>query len=315
MPESDVRARNRRGRPRASPQINCMSKMRYQQLPYFSRRMHARGRKLILNASNSSGRVAPSNTRSTLRSHLGCNRSYSSTSTNLQPGGNDRGNTSFTPSRAFPQYSIYGDDALLTVKPLLPTFKLAASNGVALDRKGKIMMVFTPRTPPTGSSTGAQAAAAGGFRWQEQITIALTVEEVGLLVNQLPSYEVEVCRDGPRPGSAVEEGTGNMEYGMNRFSAAQISDAPDKVLTVTPGDGATVSFKIDFVRDGVGGQISPVDDNSHNAPLEVVAQAGEFEVVKRILESSVPYLLGWTTMMDIGVASMMRIGFNGGENH
>lgn len=276
-----------------------------------SRSVAAGGRHLISSSSKSNG------TNSSLPLQvLGSaplsrsNRSYSFTPTNLQYYGGSDGGNSYTASRAFPQYSIFGDDALLTVKPLLPTFKPATSDGVALDRKGKIMMSFTPRVD-SGGTTG------GGFRWQDQITIALAVEEVGLLINQLPSYEVEICRGGPRPGTT--EGTGNMEYGMNSGAAqegggVQISDAPDKVLTARPGDGATVSFKIDFVRDGVGGQISPVDDNSQHAPLEVVVQAGEFEVLKRIMESSIPYLLGWTSMMDIGVASMMRSGFNGGGN-
>jgi len=247
------------------------------------------------------------------RKSNGSNCRYSSTPTIRQyfDGGNTPSRpSSYTPSRAFPQYTIFGDDALLSVKPLLPTFKPASRDGVALDRKGKIMMAFTPRLDSDGSGVG-------GFRWDDQITIALAVEEVGLLINQLPSYEVEICRDGPRPGTT--EGTGNMQYGMNSGAAqegggVQISDAPDKVLTARPGEGATVSFKIDFVRDGVGGQISPVDNNSHHAPLEVVVQAGEFEVLKRIMESSIPYLLGWTSMMDIGIASMMRSGSDGGGN-
>ena len=129
--------------------------------------------------------------------------------------------------------------------------------------------------------------------------MALTVEEVGLLVNQLPMHEVEISRSGNNQG-----GRGGGEYSL--APEPEISDAPDKVLTVTPGDGATVTFALDFVRDGVGGQISPLEENSRHAPMEVVAQAGDFEVLKRLMETSIPQLLGWNNMMDIAIESMMK---------
>ena len=130
--------------------------------------------------------------------------------------------------------------------------------------------------------------------------MALTVEEGGLLVNQLPMHEVEISRSG----NSNQGGRGGGEYSL--APEPEISDAPDKVLTVTPGDGATVTFTLDFVRDGVGGQLSPLEDNSRHAPMEVVAQAGDFEVLKRLMEASIPQLLGWNNMMDIAIESMMK---------
>ena len=99
---------------------------------------------------------------------------------------------------------------------------------------------------------------------------------------------------------------------MKFIYTAEVSDAPDKVLTAAPGEGATVSFTLDFVRDGVGAQLSPLDDNSRHAPLTVVAQAGDFEVFRRLMEASIPQLLGWNTMMDIGVQSMIHRSGSGG---
>lgn len=229
-------------------------------------------------------------------------RPYSATAGAFQSSqyyGGDGGGGVGTPSRAFPSYSIFGTDALLTMKPLLPTFKPAGGDGVALDRRGKMMLSFTP------SAAGSDGGGSGNWLWQEQLSIALTVEEVGLLVNQLPMHEVEISRSGNNQG-----GRGGGEYSL--APEPEISDAPDKVLTATPGDGATVTFTLDFVRDGVGGQLSPLEENSRHAPMEVVAQAGDFEVLKRLMETSIPQLLGWNSMMDIGVQSMINRGSGGG---
>lgn len=229
-------------------------------------------------------------------------RPYSATASAFQSsqyygGGGGGGGT---PSRAFPSYSIFGTDALLTMKPMLPSFKPAGGDGVALDRRGRMMLSFTP------SSAGSDGQGSGNWLWQEQLTMALTVEEVGLLVNQLPMHEVEISRSG----NNNQGGRGGGEYSL--APEPEISDAPDKVLTVTPGDGATVTFTLDFVRDGVGGQLSPLEENSHHAPMEVVAQAGDFEVLKRLMETSIPQLLGWNNMMDIAIESMMKSGGGGG---
>jgi len=236
-------------------------------------------------------------------------RPYSATAGAFQSsqyyGGGGGGGGGGAPSRAFPSYSIFGTDALLTLKPLLPTFKPAGGDGVALDRRGKMMLSFTP-------SAGGGDSGGGNWKWQEQLTMALTVEEVGLLVNQLPMHAVEISRAGSN--QMQSRGVGGGEYSL--APEAEVSDAPDKVLTVTPGEGATVTFAIDFVRDGVGGQISPLDENSRHAPMEVVAQAGDFQVCKHLMEASIPQLLGWNSMMDIGVQSMIsRSGGGGGGGY
>ena len=156
-------------------------------------------------------------------------------------------------NRAFPQYSVYGSESLLTIKPLLPSFKPAGGDGIALDKRGKIMLGFTP-----AASDGTR------FLWDQQIQMALSVEEVGLIVNQLPAHPVELSRSGSQGEGGTAEGT--------------MTGVPDKVLTISPGEGAMVTFALDYVLDGVGGQISQLDTNSVNAPMEVIAQAGEFEV-------------------------------------
>jgi hypothetical protein len=49
-------------------------------------------------------------------------------------------------------------------------------------------------------------------------------------------------------------------------------------------------------------------------PLEVMIQAGEFEVLKSIFQTSIPYILGWNTTMDIASAAAMSKGMSGGGN-
>lgn len=49
-------------------------------------------------------------------------------------------------------------------------------------------------------------------------------------------------------------------------------------------------------------------------PIEVTLQAGEWEVFKSIFQTSIPYLLGWNTTMDIASAAAMTKGMSGGGN-
>jgi hypothetical protein len=46
--------------------------------------------------------------------------------------------------------------------------------------------------------------------------------------------------------------------------------------------------------------------------LNVTLQAGEFEVVKSIFQSSIPYLLGWNATMDLATAAAISKGVTGG---
>ena len=47
-------------------------------------------------------------------------------------------------------------------------------------------------------------------------------------------------------------------------------------------------------------------------PLEITVQAGEVEVFKSICQTSIPYLLGWNTCMDIASAAAISKGLGGG---
>jgi hypothetical protein len=140
------------------------------------------------------------------------------------------------PRRGFPQYTIFGPDSALSIRGAMPQFRRAGSDGVSVERRGKLILEWIPR-----NNTGA------GFAWNDKTIFSLSVEEVGLLVSQLPNNSVELSHptytsDGEAKASPV------MQMG---------GDVIEKVFTVEPGDGSTLKFKVDYMMGGVGGQTPP----------------------------------------------------------
>lgn len=78
---------------------------------------------------------------------------------------------------------------------------------------------------------------------------SLSVEEVGLLLSQLPGSSVELSHHTwSEDASAAEK-----QHGFEQLSG----DAVEKVMTIEPGEGATLTFKIDYMKGGLGGQTPP----------------------------------------------------------
>lgn len=157
------------------------------------------------------------------------------------------------PRRGFPQYSIFGPDSALSVKAILPYFKRAGHDGVAVERRGKLVIEFVPR-----NTTGT------GFAWGDKTSFSLSVEELGLCLSQLPGSGVELSHATyAARGSGIEDGAmydGEMlDGGVPPASGVtQVAGDPvEKVLTIEPGEGATLKFKVDFMKGGVGGQTPP----------------------------------------------------------
>lgn len=169
---------------------------------------------------------------------------------------------------------------------MLPQFRRAGRDGVSVERRGKLALEMIPR-----NNTGA------GFAWSDKTAIHLSVEEVGLLLSQLPGNEVELAHPVQVPKAADE-------------TAETAGERMEKVLTIVPGEGTTLTFKLDFVKDGVGGQAAPGSEGLSSIPLEMTVQAGEFEVLKSVWSTSIPYLLGWNTCMDVASASAMTRGLS-----
>jgi len=126
----------------------------------------------------------------------------------------------------------------------------------------------------------------------EQFRFALSVEEVGLLIDQLPNHEVQLSRSGD-PSSPIADYT------------AEQTIMPTKILRVAPIEGGAVSFAINYeLNAGVGG----ISDNKgrpvNNA--QVVAQRGEFVVMRELMRTSIPSLVSWSHMLEISMRNRIE---------
>lgn len=168
---------------------------------------------------------------------------------------------------------------MLNVKTMLPKFRIFGRGvlGADFNKPGRLLLEWVPRS------------ADGKADRDHIIRFGLSPEECGFVLDQLPkSQEVFFLRRIP----SDKDG-----YGSGPPSN------PDKVLYITPGQGGMVSFKVDFELDGVGGQVSGGLNGQPDliGPLEVVVQAGEFQVILSLIQSSLPYLTGWTTSMEVAL--------------
>lgn len=137
--------------------------------------------------------------------------------------------SSFPPGirTAYPQYTVLGPENMLTVKLIMPGYRMARGNALIVDykRKGRMLFEFTPRD------------SLGKFSYDDKAAMGLSVEEVGLLCNQLPQYEVEIVRN-PSQYQDAEGGVG-IAGGVVTSTA---SDVPLKSMKFSPGEGSSVRF-------------------------------------------------------------------------
>lgn len=122
------------------------------------------------------------------------------------------------------------------------------------------------------------------------IRFALSAEESGLALDQMPDHAVEFSRKQ----GAYESGS----------TAPELT--PDKVLRIAPVEGGGVSFKVDYELDGVGGHTY----ESSTGPMEVVAQRGEYVVIRQLILSSIPVLTGWSTLTEAGLQHALHMASN-----
>jgi hypothetical protein len=151
--------------------------------------------------------------------------------------------------------------------------------------------MYNPRSSHALSPSHTVSPILGGVNRDSQLRFGLSPEEVGLILDQLPNHPVELARRVP-PGG---------ENGGGSIGGVMSEDTPDKVLRITPGAGGSVSFRIDYEKDGVGGQSPAYGEDHASGPLEVTAQLGEVQVVREIIRSSIPALVGWTTMLEVAM--------------
>lgn len=184
------------------------------------------------------------------------------------------------PLKAYPQYNIFGESCMLAVKLMPPTFRYLPSNTLVMDgnKKGRLLLEWIPRNAD-GSVTRDRDAV---------IRFALSPEEVGLLMHQLPRQQmVEFVRRPASPDGVVAN------------SSSFATNAPHKVCRVIPSEAdGSVNWVLDLEVDGVGSQPGPA---GLQVPLSVAAQAGEVQVMLQLFRTSLPVLAGWSTLMDVAM--------------
>jgi hypothetical protein len=138
----------------------------------------------------------------------------------------------------------------------------------------------------------ARLSLAGSFSKDSNLRFALSAEEIGLIIHQLPlQQDVELIRYASYNNSNTS------------FSGAVSDDLPDKVLRIIPGEAGSVSYKVSFERGGLA--VDTAYENGEQVaatgPLEVVAQLGEQVVMLELMRYSIPYLTGWSTFVDMSL--------------
>eukprot|EP00970_Alexandrium_tamarense_P017410 scaffold9505_cov202-Alexandrium_tamarense.AAC.6 len=192
----------------------------------------------------------------TSQNHPSQHHVTSTTLANNQPSRRTFSSMGMMPRRGFPQYTVFGPDSALSVRAVLPNFKRAGTDGISVDRRGKIVLEFVPRNP-----------SGAGFQWADKTTFSMSVEEVGLFVSQLPQSGIELSHSLHYGGY----GSGGEEDGGGSGGAKIASgDMIEKVLTVEPGEASSVKFKIDYMKNGVGGQTPPGPDSEDKLPVSTL---------------------------------------------
>jgi hypothetical protein len=166
---------------------------------------------------------------------------------------------------------------------------------------------------------------------ESQLRFGLSAEEVGLMLDQLPANIVEFSRRPPTT-TGYAGATQQSEFGAIAATNTNTADMPDKVFRITPGEGGSVSFLIDHELNGVSvpppsstasvsndyavvSASSSTTTTTTSGPLEVVVQLGEFAVIKELLRSSIPVLVGWNTMVEIAMQRSFESMQNGNTNY
>jgi hypothetical protein len=144
------------------------------------------------------------------------------------------------------------------------------------------------------------------------VVFGVSAEEAGLILQQLPEHSVELLRKADRSNMSAPAGK------ISSFSSISAdvtpTGAPDKVLRITPAVGGTISFEVDFEKDGVSHSSTFGGEGGFppgiSGPLAVTVQLGEFQVLRELLRSSIPKLLGWDIMTDVAIERMIDEAIN-----
>mmetsp|Transcript_25484 Transcript_25484/g.59793 ORF Transcript_25484/g.59793 Transcript_25484/m.59793 type:complete len:205 (-) Transcript_25484:153-767(-) len=176
------------------------------------------------------------------------------------------------------------------MKLLTPKFEITRNTLTLPPRsRGRLLLEWTPRDNE-GRIIQDQEA---------KMSFALSAEEAGLVLDQLPENPVEIRR-APQQNPMLTQDP-------DAVDANQPPQQIDKVCRITPKEAGLVEFKCDFELDGVGAQRPAYGDKSAQGPMAVSVQAGEFQVMREIMRTSLPILVGWQTMVGLSLENFYNM--------
>lgn len=186
--------------------------------------------------------------------------------------------------KAYPEYALYRDHCALKFKPLPPIFHQAGRNGIAVSRRGSILLEFTPKIK-------------GEYMWKKSMLIALDMEEVGNLLSLFnPTLEVK------QPLIFMRRQLDDESEVYNNIEEKK----PSKALEVS-SDGRLVSFHLGFFLDGKGGQIPPPGEPCQDVTsIKIELTPGEWVVLSNLMKSSIPHISGWKKMQEINTENAVN---------
>jgi len=185
---------------------------------------------------------------------------------------NSKGPLMQATQRFYPQYTVFHSSCALTFKSILPEFKRSGPSGnIAVHRKGRFLLEFSPRHSTNkrednayyASTTYDGPSSTHVTEWNQSLSIALNTEEIGQLICDLKNGKE--C---------------NIYHNSN----------PDTV-------SKTFQAKPSVVEEGSYKFILTVGEGSSAEGDEIELNFGEMEVIKILLDNSIPYLVGWMTLM------------------
>lgn len=165
-----------------------------------------------------------------------------------------------TSNRAYPQYKIYNPRCVLNVYPMSPNYKkYGATNGVFVERQGKMMMEFIPSIPQHNDTSLTDAENKANLDPNSKITVALSVDEIGQFLAKTSS----TCKYNTSNDSKMEfkrlgrkylnESTSNSSttdgfYKAHGIITSSSDQTPEKILTIQPSHDGSMIFQVHQVR-------------------------------------------------------------------
>jgi len=171
--------------------------------------------------------------------------------------------------RYYPQYTIFHSNVALTFKSILPEFKKSGRN-ISVARKGKFLLEFSPRHSTNKKEDNKFYGATHDYttEWSQSISIALNTEEIGQLICDIKKGKECIMYHNSHVLKTFKVIPSLEEEGSYKFS-------------LTVGEGS--------VAEGD----------------EIELNFGEIEVIKILLDNSLPYLAGWNTLMQRSLDSSL----------